>query len=84
KWYLQNNTYTTSLADLQVEETQNGYYNLSVSSADPVEGFTATATIKSGGAQEGDDNCDTFTIDATGALGAESSGGADTTVQCWR
>lgn len=83
KWYLQNNTYTASLADLQVETTQNGYYTLSVTSAD-VDGFTASAVIKNGGAQEGDDNCSTFTIDATGALGAQSGGGADTTVQCWR
>lgn len=83
KWYLQNNTYTSSLTDLQVQTTQNGYYDLSVTNAD-VDGFTATATIKSGGPQDGDDNCATFSIDATGALGAASGGGGDTTVQCWR
>ena len=83
KWYLQNNTYSSSLTDLEVENTQNGYYTLSVDSAD-VDGFTASATAKSGGPQEGDDTCQSFSIDATGALGAESEGGSDTTVQCWR
>ncbi len=82
KWYLQNNTYTTSLDDLEVTETQNDYYALSVDNAD-VNGFTATATARSGGPQAGDDLCETFTIDATGALGA-TGGGGDTTVECWR
>lgn len=83
KFYLQNNTYSNSLADLDVEETQNDYYTLALSGVD-VNGFTATASIKAGGAQVGDDLCTQFGIDATGALSARNNGGGDTTTQCWR
>lgn len=83
KFYLQNNTYTSTLADLNITGTQNGYYDLSITAAD-VDEFEAEASIVSGGPQDGDDQCEVFTIDSTGALGAESGGGANTTTDCWR
>ncbi|MFK7886839.1 MAG: type IV pilin protein [Gammaproteobacteria bacterium] len=83
KFYLQNNTYTSTLSDLNITGTRSGFYDLTIPTAD-VNTFTAQAQIASGGAQVGDDLCTTFTIDATGALGAASSASADTTTDCWR
>ena len=42
KWYLQNNTYSSSLTDLKVPATENGYYTLSITAAD-ADTFSATA-----------------------------------------
>ncbi|MFK8015410.1 MAG: type IV pilin protein [Gammaproteobacteria bacterium] len=82
KFYLQNNSYTGDLAELNITGTESGYYDLTIADAD-VNGFTATATASSGGPQENDSKCQNFTIDATGALGAGSSG-VDNTTECWR
>ena len=83
KFYLQNNTYTSDLGDLNITGTANDYYTLSISGAD-INGFTATADAKSSGPQGDDSDCQSFTVDATGALGATNSSNADTTTECWR
>jgi type IV pilus assembly protein PilE len=82
KFYLQNNTYASTLAELNIDGTRSGYYDLTIPVAD-VNEFQAVATPASGSPQAGDDTCATFTIDSTGALGATGSGG-DTTTECWR
>lgn len=82
KWYLQNNTYTTSLADLDATETRNNYYVLRIENANQ-NTFLASAEIRTGGPQVGDDLCQRFTINANGTLGAQGADG-DTTAQCWR
>lgn len=83
KFYLQNNTYTDTLADLNITSTANDYYGLTIDNAD-VNTFSASATPKPGGPQAGDDQCATFAIDASGALSATDSGGGDNTNFCWR
>ena len=83
KFYLQNNTYAGTLAELNITTTAKDYYALSIDSAD-INAFSASATPTSGGPQDGDDACATFTIDSTGALGATTGGGADNTSFCWR
>ncbi len=83
KFYLQNNTYTTVLTDLNIDGTANGYYTLTINNAD-VDEFSASADPQSGGPQADDDTCAQFTIDSTGALGATDSGGGDNTTACWR
>lgn len=83
KFYLQNNTYSASLSDLNTENTDNDYYNLSIVNAD-TDTFTALATAKGGGPQANDDDCATFRIDATGNRTADDSGGSDNTTACWR
>lgn len=82
KFYLQNNTYASSLTDLNITGTRSGYYDLTIPVAD-VNEFRAEAQAASGGPQAGDDTCQTFTIDSTGALSAQGTGG-DTTTECWR
>lgn len=83
KFYLQNNTYAGTLAELNITSTANDYYTLSIVDAN-INAFSATAIPKSGGPQADDDQCATFAIDSTGALSATNSGGADNTSYCWR
>ena len=82
KFYLQNNTYTGSLADVNTLTTEAGYYQLSIDAAD-TDTFTATATAIAGKAQESDADCQTFSITAEGTRTA-SGGGSDTSDVCWR
>lgn len=83
KFYLQNNTYTTSLADLNIAGTQYDYYTLTIPTGD-VNTFRVVATTRSGGPQDGDDTCTQFSIDSAGTRAAQDSGGGDNTVNCWR
>jgi type IV pilus assembly protein PilE len=79
KFYLQNNRYSTELADAPPDGlgmqavTESGYYDIEIDSADAA-GFTATATAKGG--QADDTHCATFMIDHTGARSATST-------DCW-
>ena len=82
KWYLQNNTYTTSLADLNVTETENELYTLSVGSAD-ADGFEATATADGSKSQGSDKDCQTFSVNEAGTRTATAAGGGDNTEVCW-
>jgi len=83
KFYLQNNTYASTLAELDITGTRSGFYDLTIPVAN-VNEFRAEARPATGGPQVGDDNCSLFSIDATGALNAQSSGGGATTADCWR
>ncbi len=85
KFYLQNNTYTTELADAPPDglglgaTTENGYYTIAISAAD-ADSFTATATAAGG--QADDTHCANFTIDETGLKTAKDSSDAAVT-DCW-
>lgn len=83
KFYLQNNTYTATLADLNITETENGWYTLAIGAAD-TDTFSATAKIKPSEAQQHDKQCSEFAIDAQGNRTAKTGGGADSTEECWR
>ncbi|RFF27322.1 MULTISPECIES: type IV pilin protein [unclassified Wenzhouxiangella] len=58
------------------EDSQDGYYTITV--ADEATSYTVTATAKSDGPQSGDD-CSPFTLDDEGNKG---HGGSDTD-RCW-
>jgi type IV pilus assembly protein PilE len=65
KWFLQNNTYTNSLASLNsAATTTNGYYGIALSG---VTATTYTATAAAAGGQTDDSACLSFTITQTGA-----------------
>ena len=91
KFYLQNNTYTTTVGagglNLGAGTSERGWYNLTIAAP---TGFTigtaylATATAVSGGGQIDDLDCRTFTIRETGERGAANSGGTSNTPNCWR
>jgi type IV pilus assembly protein PilE len=91
KFYLQNNTYTTTVGsgglNLGNGSSERGWYTLTIAAP---TGFTigtayvATATATSGQAQINDTDCRTFTIRETGERGAANSGGTSNTPTCWR
>ena len=91
KFYLQNNTYTTTVGagglNLGSGNSERGWYTISVAAP---AGFTiatayvATATAASGQPQITDLKCRTFTIRETGERGAADSGGTTNTANCWR
>lgn len=64
--------------------------NYSVSATPPLAGgtiaagFVLTATPVAGKAQASDSKCATIRLESTGRKSAASSGGADTTSECWR
>ncbi len=79
RYYLQNNIYTTVLADLGLVTTSDdGYYNVAIATGD-VNGFSATATATTG--QTNDTQCTSFTLDATGKK--TSNGNPDDSANCW-
>lgn len=64
RWYLNNNAYTTDLANVGVPAiTGSGAYAIAINAAD-ADDFTATATYQLGDAEAG--RCLTFTIDGRG------------------
>lgn len=84
KFYISNNSYTTDLSDLDITGTDEGLYTLAISSGDLVLTYVATATPTAGKAQDGDDSCDQFSIDASGNRLAEDEGGTDNSEYCWK
>lgn len=88
KFYLQNNTYTTSLGstglNLPSSSSEHGWYTLSVSGANLTSAYTATATAPASSPQYKDAKCRTFTITETGQKGAKTAANADNTAECWR
>jgi type IV pilus assembly protein PilE len=77
RFYLQNNTYTANIAALGYGgggQTDDGSYTMSVTSADR-QGFTARATVVTGGGMDGD-QCSWFEIDEAGDKSAAHAG-------CW-
>jgi type IV pilus assembly protein PilE len=83
KYYLNNNTYTTDLAALNITGSENGYYDVVINAAD-VSVWDADATARAGGPQRTDDDCQKFTYNSLGTKGAEDSASADSTDECWR
>jgi type IV pilus assembly protein PilE len=82
KWFLQNNAYTSTLANLGVTSpTPNGYYTIGFPSISATA-YTATATISTG--QLDDTGCKTFQINEQGRRQAFNSSNADTSTACWK
>ena len=81
KYYIQNNRYG-SYDELASPTTENGWYTLAVPAADAAT-FTATATVVSGGAQDGDPHCQVFSINAEGQKLATDPESGDSTDHCW-
>ena len=69
-------------AGLGLSATDAGHYELA--STIITNGFSATATVTTGGMQKDDIRCWLFGIDATGQRWAETHTGADSTRYCWK
>lgn len=81
--YLENNTYTSTITDLGSFDdayTENGIYELEITSAD-AQGFEARATPSATGDVDmsDDDECTEFTITSEGERGASP----DPNGKCW-
>ena len=84
KWYLQNNTYTTNLAELGFGAvTPTGRYALSIPAGDAAR-FQARADAA--GSQADDDECPVFAIDESGFRygGSGPVNAATNEPECWR
>ena len=84
RFYLQNNTYTTSFAATGLNTSnisEEGYYSFAITSADLVSGFVITATAVAGKSQANDTGCTSMTLSSTGAK--EPNGNPDTEKDCW-
>jgi len=88
KFFLQNNTYTTSTAPGGLGTgavSDNGYYDIAIVPGPNgiASGYSATATPNATGGQSDDAKCASFTIDQTGQRTAT---GTDPTPNqtCWR
>lgn len=68
RFYLQNNSYTATIADLGITSSvsEEGYYSFSIASADLVSGFVLTATAVTGKSQVNDTGCTVMTLSSTG------------------
>ena len=64
RWYLQNSTYTTTVADVGGATSPDGNYKMEISSAD-LNGYVMKATAIA--AQAGDADCTSFILASTGA-----------------
>lgn len=82
KFYLANNAYTTTLSDLGIDGTQEGYYTLEITSSDLTTQFVATATPKSGEPPASDGKCTEFSLDSAGTRRALKDS-TDNTSYCW-
>lgn len=77
RWYLEENTYSSNLANLGFPTTlsSDGNYQLSITAA-TTQAFTARAEPVAGGNLSDDDDCEWFEINSEGARTAESA-------DCW-
>lgn len=92
KFYLQCNTYATTIAgapncaafELQAADaSENGWYDLVIDDADATS-YTLSATAAAGGNQAQDTECEVFRVTDRGIRTADDSGGTDNTEECWR
>jgi type IV pilus assembly protein PilE len=96
KFYTQNGQYAADAErapappdGLGIADTERGYYTLAIAldAAGATVGYTASATVEDGGAQQDDDDCWTFTINERGmrsAASREGDTGPEVTERCWR
>jgi len=84
RFFSENNRYAGSMTDMgyqaDTELSENGYYSVSVSASTP-SSFTVTAQPVAGGAQDGDTECGSFTINSAGQKGV--TGATQTAQECW-
>lgn len=90
KFYLQNNTYTTTFGTggLNLGATnasEHGWYTVAIAkNPELTQGFTATATAPSTSPQYRDTECREFSINEAGQRGAKNAAGTVNTDVCWR
>jgi type IV pilus assembly protein PilE len=84
RFYIQNNSYTSTLSNLGITATERGFYTLSIDAGANATTFTARATAPTTSRQYQDTDCRVFTITHTGTKSATNAGGAASNDRCWR
>jgi type IV pilus assembly protein PilE len=94
RYYATNNAYTTSAGNLGYtgwpETVGGGYYqiatptNVNAGTATQAATFTLTATPIAGKGQDGDTDCQSFTVIQTGQESSTNSASADSSATCWK
>ena len=81
--FFQESTYSANLDAMGGAASPEGWYDITLEDCDaePCSTFTLTATAV--GAQLGDEDCRTFSIDQTLRQTAEREGGGDSADICW-
>lgn len=90
RYFSKNFSYASSVTDLgyaaSPASSEEGYYNVSTSSAGCVSGAVNTCFVVSAvavGAQLDDTSCRTFMVTEMGSTTSENSSGTDTTQTCY-
>lgn len=84
KYFYQNNTYTTTVSDLNLSAScgDNGYYTLSMAAGSTGGiGSSYALTATRAGAQTSDTSCGNFTLSSTGVKDVASA--TSTASSCW-
>ncbi|MEM6640268.1 MAG: type IV pilin protein [Pseudomonadota bacterium] len=83
KYFLRNNRYAVNTGELGIDRTENGYYDLNISS-ESASVFTARAAANDTGGQQFDEACQVFQIDEAGRKTANNASNTDNSVECWQ
>jgi len=88
KFYEKNSQYSGSLTGglgyNAPVTTEDGHYNMSLTTAASAQYYQVTAVAINAGLQWADTRCRTFTLNSLGNKTAADSGGGVTTALCWR
>lgn len=85
RFFLRNNRYANSAAELGITESDNGLYSIAIVPAGDGTEYVATATPIAGKSQEYDVDCTAISIDQLGRrLASGATAGDDTASLCWR
>lgn len=89
RFYSVNNRYSTTIASLGTVMglsssgvTENGFYSISITAANPAASYTLNATPQSKAGQN-TDKCNILTLTSTGLKGVSSAISGYTAANCW-
>ncbi|MGH8397369.1 MAG: type IV pilin protein [Gammaproteobacteria bacterium] len=82
QYFAYNNATCAAITASLAGPTQNGFYTISIP-APTASSYLIKATAVAGKRQASDTDCQTFTLDNTGAKVSYAGGGGTTSTECW-
>jgi type IV pilus assembly protein PilE len=89
RYYSVNNQYSTTIASLGTVMslnssgvTENGFYSITITAANPAASYTLSATPQSKAGQN-TDKCNTLTLSSTGSKGVSTTYSGYSAANCW-
>ncbi|MGH8413442.1 MAG: type IV pilin protein [Gammaproteobacteria bacterium] len=83
QYFAYNNATCTTAAASLAGPTQNGFYTISFPTAPTTSTYLIQATAVAGKRQASDTDCQTFTLDNTGAKVSLTAGAVTSSTECW-